>query len=59
MNESSAATKADAILLAILTHQPETIYKGQMTDISGAHATAETLAAFRSKLIEKLAEQPN
>lgn len=59
MTESSAASKADAILLAILMHQPETIYKGQMTDVSGAEATAATLAAFRSKLIEELASQPN
>ena len=59
MTESAAASKADAILLAILTHQPETIYKGQMTDVSGAEGAAEALAAFRSKLIEKLADQPN
>ncbi|MBV7454808.1 hypothetical protein KW843_10030 [Acidovorax sp. sif1233] len=57
MNESVASSKADAMLLAILTNQPEVLYKGTMTDISNAEQTAEALAAFRRRLIVKLMEQ--
>ncbi|WP_043565368.1 hypothetical protein [Acidovorax sp. KKS102] len=57
MNEALAASKADAMLLAILTNQQEVLYKGTMTDLSNAEQTAEALAAFRRRLIVKLMEQ--
>lgn len=57
MNEATAASKADTLLLAILTNQPEALYKGMMTDVSNAEQTAEALAAFRRRLIVKLMEQ--
>jgi hypothetical protein len=57
MNEATAASKADAVLLAIITNQPEVLYKGMMTDVSNAEQTAEALAAFRRRLIVKLMEQ--
>ena len=57
MNEPLAASKADAILLAILTNQPEVLFKGTLSDVSSAEQSAEALAAFRRRLVIKLAEQ--
>lgn len=57
MEEPVAASKADAMLLAILTNQPEVLFKGTMSDVSTAEQAAEALAAFRRMLVVKLCEQ--
>jgi len=57
MTESQAAEKADAILLAALSNQPELMFKGQLSDVSGAQETAKALAAFRQQLMQDLLSQ--
>ncbi|MCW5221923.1 hypothetical protein D5041_19940 [Verminephrobacter aporrectodeae subsp. tuberculatae] len=57
MIDSSAATKADAILLALITNQPGVIRPSDMASVEEAKKTAAMLAAFRKKLIEELQEQ--
>lgn len=59
MTESSAASKADTILLAILTNNPNCLGSGNMTDSSNAAEIAKSLATFRETLIASLKKQPD
>ena len=58
MDDDSAASRADTILIKIIENSPEAIYKGALGGVERAEEAAEAIAAFRRRLIVKLAEQP-
>ena len=58
MNEEIATSTADRWINLILQHQPEAVYKGQLTNNESAQSFAEALCTFRQKTVDLLKKQP-
>ena len=57
MNEALAASKADAVLLALISNQPSVFASNSFYSAEHAQKAAQAVASFRKTLVQELTAQ--